>query len=90
MKMIEYVTSTDNAPLTFPKASLLHIAVLVFASLKLFWVDLLQLADVRPVVVLVAVYLCDYRLGGAARCPPSLLLVGEERVPGWNLPGLNW
>lgn len=38
---------------TFPKGSIFHIPVLVFTALELSGVDLLQLADIRPVLLFI-------------------------------------
>ncbi|TNN61511.1 hypothetical protein EYF80_028256 [Liparis tanakae] len=72
----------EAGPLAFAKVPLVHVAVLVFEILEPLRVDLLQLADLRP-LVFVALHLCD------RRAAPHLRGVGGEGLRAAGRPGLD-
>lgn len=76
---------------TFSKRSIFHIPVLVFTALELSGVDLLQLADIRPILLfIVTCQLCDHCLGDASVQRSTLLGAAGEWVPDSSLPGQHW
>lgn len=72
---------------TFTEAPLIHIAVLVSVILEPFWVDLLQLTDIRPIVVLLTFHVSDGHVGWSAYCSPVLPVAGRCRLRDHGLPG---
>lgn len=76
---------------TFTKVSFIHVAVLVFVTPELSWVNLLQLADLGPPVLLfITLQLCDCGLVHTTQRHPAVLGAGGERLPDCSLPGQDW
>lgn len=79
--------ANTSACSTFTKAPLIHIAVLVSVILEPFWVDLLQLADIGPVVLLLTFHVSDGQAVWSAYCGSVLPVAGGRRLHGDGLPG---
>lgn len=72
---------------TFAEAPLIHVAVLVSVILEPFWVNLLQLTDIGPIVLLLTFHVSDGQVGWSAYCSLVLPVAGGRRLLGDDLPG---
>lgn len=72
---------------TYTEAPLIHVTVLVSVILQLFWVNLQQLTDIGPIILLLTFHVSDGQVGWSAYYSLVLPAAGGRRLHGDSLPG---